>query len=163
MTGTMKHVLILGLLLATVGCLDRTGTTADEADEAVTILKRSDQCRISEPTFRPLRDMADLHRVMPPSTMMSEQQAALDMDFSTHTVMLLAMGQKPTAGFHIEIDSGGDGLRWQGETLRLPVRFTSPVGEVAATVITSPCVIFLLGRDGVQRIVAGDTGLAFSF
>jgi hypothetical protein len=160
MTGSMKYALILGLLLATVGCLDRTGTTVDEA---VTILKRSDQCRISEPTFRPLRGMADLRRVMPPSTMMSERQTALDIDFSTQTVMLLAMGQKPTAGFHIEIDNSGEGLQWQGGILRLPVRFTSPVGEVAATVVTSPCVIFLLGRDGVQRIIAGDTGLTFSF
>lgn len=60
-SGVMKHPLILGLLLATAGCLDRAGIAADEA---VAILKRSDQCRIVGPTFRPLRDMAELRRVV---------------------------------------------------------------------------------------------------
>jgi hypothetical protein len=156
-TRVMKYPLLLVVLLS-VGCLDRTGTAVDEA---VAILKRSDQCRITEPTFRPLRDMADLRRVMPPSTMMSERQAALDMDFSTHTVMLLAMGQKPTTGFRIEMDTAG--LGQQAGTLRLPVRFVSPAGDVAATMVTSPCIVLSFKRDGVRRIVAGDTGLAFSF
>jgi hypothetical protein len=157
-TGVIKYPLLLGLVLMTAGCLERAGMTADEV---VTILKRSDQCRLSEPTLRPIRDGADLRRVMPPMEMMGEQQAALDVDFSTQVVMLLAMGRKPTTGFRIEIDTVG--LRQQAGTLHLPVRFASPVGEVAATRVTSPCVIFSLRGDGLQRIIAGDTGLSFRF
>ncbi|MEJ2453851.1 MAG: protease complex subunit PrcB family protein [Candidatus Thiodiazotropha sp.] len=157
-TGAWKYPLLLGVLLTTAGCLERTEMAADEA---VVILKRSDQCRISEPTFRSLRDRADLHRVMPPAAMMAERHPALEVDFSTHAVMLLGMGQKPTTGFHIEIDTAG--LRQQAGTLWLPVRFIPPAGEVAAARVTSPCVIFSLRREGVQRIVAGDTGLSFRF
>ena len=89
--------------------------------------------------------------------MLNVKPTPLEVDFSTQVVVLLAMGQKPKTGYRIEMDI--EYAERRGSTLWLPVRFIAPTGSAAA-VITSPCAVFGVAKQGLQRIIAGETGHA---
>jgi hypothetical protein len=148
---------LLGIFLAG-GCQNQAENVAVE----VRIIKRSDLCRISKPSLLRLQGTEELSRLIAQDTLLQAQRQPMPRaDFTNHYVMLLAMGQQPSTGFHIEMDPGR--ARIEQGTLQLPVRFLPPEGEAAATMVTSPCIVFSVKREGLQKIVAGDTGLDFLF
>lgn len=134
-------------------------SVAEKDGVGLTLLKQSNQCRIMAPQMRLLKTVAEIHQVTGLRTMLNVKPPPLDVDFSAQAVVLLAMGQKPTAGYRIVVDA--EQAERRGATLWLPVRFTAPpTGNAAATVITSPCVVFAVARKGLRRIIAGETGLS---
>jgi hypothetical protein len=69
------------------------------------------------------------------------------------------MGEKPTAGYRIEVDVSNPSVI-ENNTLKLNARFLSPQGELRATVMTRPCVVFSIDKGDYKQIIAGDTGLS---
>jgi hypothetical protein len=138
-----------------------TGCQVQEAldNDVVTVLKRSNQCRITSPELRELKTMQEYRGVFLQDSMMQNSDPVPDIDLSNHVVMLLAMGEKPSAGYAIQFSTAD--IERDGETLKLNVKFSPPKGDIAATVITSPCLVFAVKRDGWSEIVAGDTGLVY--
>ncbi|MEJ2395379.1 MAG: protease complex subunit PrcB family protein [Candidatus Thiodiazotropha sp.] len=161
MTAGQKKVVTCPLLLAALlfgGCQSQ----AEIAENELVILKRSDLCQVAEPTLRQLQSKEDIRRVIAPRAMLDNHQSIPYIDFSTHAIMLLAMGQKPSSGYRIEIDRSR--IKENHGVLWLPAQFKSPKNDdMAATMITSPCVIFSLKQNALQKVVAGDTGLVFQF
>ncbi len=150
----LRYFLLLGLPLFT-GCQMEERLDSD----LVTVLKRSNQCRIASPELRELKSMQEYREIFLQDSMMRNSDPMPDIDLSNHAVMLLAMGQKPSAGYAIQFSTAD--IEKDGETLKLNVKFSPPKGDIAATVITSPCIVFAVKRDGWSEIVAGDTGLVY--
>lgn len=130
-----------------------------QSGSELTVLKRSSHCRVAEPTLRQLHTADEINRVFMPDTLQPGDETVPLGDRSSQAVMLLAMGQKPSPGYRIDLDP--DHLSVRAQTLKLSVTFNSPENEMAATVMTSPCLIFAVSRDGWREIVAGDTGLVY--
>lgn len=151
-----RHTLLLSLILL-AGCQMSEQMEKSE----LTILKRSNQCRISSPVLRELKSMDEIGRILKQENMLQKPDPLPDLDLSSYAIMLLAMGQKPSAGYRIEIDPKQ--IQHAAGVLRLSVQFVPPAGEIAATVLTSPCLIFSVRREGLNEIVAGDTGLVYRF
>jgi hypothetical protein len=127
----------------------------------LTILKRSNQCRVNSPVLRELKTVDEIRQVFMQDSMIKSADQLPDLDLSSHAIMLLAMGQKPSAGYGIEFDPNL--IQNEAGILRLSVKFNPPAGDIAATVLTSPCLIFAVRREGLSEIVAGDTGLVYRF
>ena len=144
--------LLLGALLM-AGCQRH----AEKAGVALTLLRQSSQCGVRTAQIRLLGSMEAIHRLTGLRTVLNAKTPVLEVDFATQAVVLLAMGEQPSVGYRIELEF--DGVEKRGTSLWLPVRFDTPSG-MAATVITSPCVVFSVPRQGLKRIVAGDTGLS---
>ena len=130
-----------------------------QVESELKILKRSSHCRVAEPTLRQLHTAEEIEQVFAPAAVLQAGESVPMVDFSSQAVMLLAMGQKPSAGYRIDLDPSR--LSWGAQTIRLSVNFSSPENEMAATVMTSPCLVFVVRRDGWQEIIAGDTGLVY--
>jgi hypothetical protein len=128
----------------------------------LTILRQSNQCGVSKPTLRELQSLEEIRQITASGFMLQTDQPLPDVDLSSHAVMLLAMGERPSAGYAIEVDP--EPLHKDGQTIRLNVKFTAPDKDAfVATMITRPCLIFSIRRDGVSEIVAGETGLFYRF
>jgi hypothetical protein len=153
---SFRHYLLLSLVLL-AGCQ----VPGEIEKSELTILKRSNQCRLSLPVLRELKSMDEINRIFKQESMLQKSEPLPDLDLSVHAIMLLAMGQKPTAGYRIEFDSNKN--QYAAGILRLSVKFAPPAGDIAATVLASPCLIFAIKREGLSEIVAGDTGLVYRF
>ncbi len=153
----MKSKGYLLLLLSLLVCSSCQSPAQPEFK--LVILKQSASCRVNEPALRELRSAAEIKQVFSPATLLYSEEALPEVDGSSQTVMLLAMGLRPSAGYSIELDQT---YRHQDEeTIRLNVTFRLPKSEMAATMMTSPCVIFAVSQGGWRQIIAGDTGLVY--
>jgi hypothetical protein len=146
-------------LLLTVAICSACQVPAQTGSD-VTILKRSSHCSVSEPTFTRLQSIDEIIQVFAPDGHQVAQQLPPGIDLSKQAVMLLAMGERPSAGYGIELDSNP--RRIDSDTLKLRVTFNTPDGGLAASVITNPCLIFSISLEGWNEIIAGDTGLTYS-
>ena len=147
----LNLVLMLCILLLT-GCQQHGKEGIN-----LTLLEQSNQCRVATPTMRLLESKTSIHQVMGLGLMSKTDRQPMNVDFTTQAVVLLAMGEKPSTGYAIKIDLSQ--MKKLGTELWLPVQFVTPTGDMVATVMTSPCVIFSIEKEGIERIVAGDTGL----
>lgn len=147
-----RMVLLLFPLLAS-GCQQ---PSAEEAVE-VNLLKRTSQCRIAEPGMRQLYSREEALQLLTPATLLRPEASLPEVDFATQAVVVLAMGQQPSTGYGIEI--APTGMRDGQGRLVIPVGFVTPNKGVVATLITTPCALFSVRREGIREIVAGTTGL----
>lgn len=149
--------LLLGACLCT-GCQMPEESAASE----LIVLQRSNQCRVAEPTLRELHTLEEVQQIVSSDFMSKTPETLPKVDLTKYAVMLLAMGQKPSMGYAIEMDSKP--LLETAQTIKLNTRFTAPEkGAVVATMITSPCLIFAIKREAGRELVAGDTGLSYQF
>lgn len=84
-----------------------------------------------------------------PDTATSDRYNALVAD---SLLVLVATGNKPSAGYDIRIDT--DNWTLQGGTLLLLAEQSSPAPDsMQASVITSPCVVIAIrGYQGIERL-----------
>jgi hypothetical protein len=155
MTKATRYLILFGAILLN-GCQSQAESAAD-----LVILKRSQVCPTDEAVLREVRDKEEFQRLTATGPLSQDPPSIPDVDLSRHAIMLLAMGEQPSTGYRIDLDISR--IRKEGGTLWLPVEFHAPTSEVVATMITSPCVIFSVKRDGLDKVVAGNTGLTFQF
>ena len=149
--------LIACFVLAVAAC-----QPASTVDYSMSVLKRSNQCAITQPQMRLLmssEEISALERRLPTSRAGSNSDSGAEHQhqFETADVILIAMGTKPSAGYRINVES--DNVSVQGATMRLPISFAEPNGQMSASVITSSCIVLAVEKTNVSRFVAGDTGL----
>lgn len=73
------------------------------------------------------------------------------VEFKHESVLLLAMGQRPTAGYQLALDRRP--LRIDENAAVVRVLWMEPApGSVQAQVLTSPCAMFKLPRAGYGRV-----------
>lgn len=85
-----------------------------------------------------------------PSTLTSHP-----VDFSQEVAVVVALGEKPTAGYDISLTKNKAELR--GDVLRLPVEFTQPAPDAFhAQVLTHPCLVLSVPRGAYTEVVANE-------
>lgn len=114
----------------------------------------SNDCALREPVIKSIHTPAELTEIIQ-SKPVSFSQARLvlpEVDFDKQSLVLYAIGQKPTAGYSIELYQDEASIKEQ--TLYLPVRVKSPeAGSFQAQIITSPCQIYSLPHSDYAAIV----------
>jgi hypothetical protein len=74
-------------------------------------------------------------------------------DFSTRNVYVLAMGQKPSAGYSLTVVPSRSEIRDQ--VFHIAVEAVEPAQDaVTASVITTPCVVFALPKGSYSGVEA---------
>ena len=114
----------------------------------------SNDCALREQVIKSIHTAAELSGIIR-SRPVNFSQAPLvlpEVDFDKQSLILYAIGQKPTAGYSIELYRDEASIKEQ--TLHLPVRVKPPeAGSFQAQVITSPCQIYSLPRTNYAAIV----------
>ena len=114
----------------------------------------SNDCALREPGIRSIHTPAELTEIIQskPVNFSQTPQVLPEVDFDKQSLVLYALGQKPTAGYSIELYREEASIK--EKTLYLPVRVKSPeAGSFQAQVITSPCQIYSLPRTDYAVIV----------
>ena len=81
--------------------------------------------------------------------------AAPAADFEGGAVLLVAAGQRPTAGFELTLASPRAPVKDGVALVRVAVR-EPPPGAVVAQVVTSPCLVVALPRAGLAEVKVAD-------
>ena len=79
----------------------------------------------------------------------------LEIDFSTSWVLLVRMGQKPTAGYSLKLDPASCSISQQ--TAHVSLLWAEPdPGMVTAQVITSPFILLAISKGGYNSVEVVD-------
>lgn len=114
----------------------------------------SNDCALREPTIRSIHTSAELTEIIQSKPVNFSQTPVVlpEVDYDKQSLILYALGQKPTAGYSIELYREEASIK--EKTLYLPVRVKSPEpGSFHAQVITSPCQIYSLLRTDYAAVV----------
>ncbi len=128
-------------------------TPAD--DQAPRTLAQGDQSAVRVPLIRVIRAPSiynELWRAITAND--ASRPAAPEIDFATETVVAVLMGERPTAGYSVRVDS----VLVEGEliTVRLDVVRPAP-GDIVAQVLTSPYLLFALPARPEEIEITGDS------
>ncbi len=79
------------------------------------------------------------------------------VDFSRAAVLLITMGEQPTAGYRLNYLPPQHRARQQGTTLRLDLAWQTPEPDsVQAQIMTQPCLLLKLPRADFNRLRVHD-------
>lgn len=166
MSGRGGMALLAALALG--GCTDGGGDPGPDgagtreagltaaANEIVTTLLADSQCPGDgrEPAARWLDDRAALERFLAALAQKRGQPAAAPapaVDFAARRLLLVDMGERPTAGYRVAV--AVPELRLAGEEAALTLDWIEPPkGAMLAQVMTRPCVLVSLPRLGFARL-----------
>jgi hypothetical protein len=117
----------------------------------------SNDCGIKDQTIKQINTSLELDEILRPMRRNFSRVPVVlpEVDYDKQDLILYALGQKPTAGYAIELYK--DEARIEKQTLYLPVRLQRPeAGSMQAQVITSPCQIYSLPQADYAKIVVED-------
>lgn len=148
----MKHKDLYRWLLLT--CLVIAASACSQQRVHLQTIYSSNDCALREPVIRSIHSPAELTEIIQSKPVNFSQTPLVlpEVDYDKQSLVLYALGQKPTAGYSIELYRDEASIKEQ--TLYLPVRVKSPeAGSVQAQVITSPCQIYSLPHSDYAAIV----------
>jgi len=119
----------------------------------------SNNCVINEQLLKPISSASELDDLLTsfPTTFSKSSTvrlsaASLQVNHQKQSLILFAMGTKPTGGYAIELDS--DVATLKGKTLFLPIRIVQPEKDsLQIQMITSPCKIFSIPKADFTEVV----------
>jgi hypothetical protein len=125
---------------------------------AAAVLKQSAQCggRSGDGRVRWLATAEELRDALAATsalTLSGEPRAAepADVDFATSGVLHVEMGQRPTAGYALDLATGEVAVEDGTGVVR--VNWTEPPEDgVVAQVLTSPCLLVTVRKAGLRKI-----------
>ncbi|MDX1756493.1 MAG: protease complex subunit PrcB family protein [Marinobacter sp.] len=114
----------------------------------------SAHCGLSAPGMLYLSKADDLRRLTELPGQALSPSSLSGLDFSREHLVIVALGQKTTAGYGVSLDFA----RLSGDELRLEMVLQEPpAGAMVAQVLTTPCVAIAVTSRGWRRLtVAGD-------
>jgi hypothetical protein len=78
-------------------------------------------------------------------------RGALPVDFAKEGVVLVGMGSRPTAGYALTLSA--DRAEVKDGVATIAVRFEEPApGAMLAQMLTSPCLLVALPREGLREV-----------
>ena len=117
----------------------------------------SNDCALRERVIKSIHSTSELTGIIRSRPVNFSQTPAVEpeVDFDKQSLVLYALGEKPSAGYSIELYREYANIKKQ--TLYLPVRVKRPVaGSIQVQVITSPCQVYSLPRMDYEDIVIED-------
>lgn len=148
----MKHKDLYRWLLLT--CLVIAASACSQQRVHLQTIYSSNDCALREPVIRSIHSPAELTEIIQSKPVNFSQTPLVlpEVDYDKQSLVLYALGQKPTAGYSIELYRDEASIKEQ--TLYLPVRVKSPeAGNFQAQIITSPCQIYSLPHSDYAAIV----------
>lgn len=107
------------------------------------------------PSVRRLVSVADLAEAFGSSL----GAAPIVVDFEASAVLLVAAGQRPTAGYAVSLTSPSAPAKGGVALVEVKVDVPAP-GAMVAQVVTSPCLVVALPKAGLTEVkVAADSAL----
>lgn len=125
------------------------GGCSPDRQVPVTVVRAGAQCggAAEGPSVRRLVSVADLAEAFASGL----GAAPIVVDFEASVVLLVASGQRPTAGHAVELASPTAPAK--GKMALVQVRIATPApGAMAAQVVTSPCLVVALPKAGLAEV-----------
>lgn len=140
-------------LLGLSGCVGNSNST-DEGGPLARQVAQSDHCGLTAPGLVLVGDRSEVDALESlPSRHLALKQLR-ETDFSREYLVLVGMGQKPTAGYSITLAESA--IRDGQLELKVDVREPGQ-GEMLAQVMTTPCAVVAVTPEGWTTLqVAGD-------
>ena len=146
--------IIITLKLLPIYCIVIIASACSQQQVHLQTIYSSNDCAQREPVIRSIYTPAELSEIIRSRPVNFSQTPAVvpEVDYDKQSLILYAIGQKPTAGYSIELYRDEASIKEQ--TLYLPVRVKSPeAGSFQAQIITSPCQIYSLPHSDYAAIV----------
>ncbi|WP_372996276.1 protease complex subunit PrcB family protein [Marinobacter sp.] len=139
--------LLVALFLAS-GCASSRSETADGAPLARQI-SQSAHCGLTAPGHVHLTSVEDVEKLDALPGRNLSLESLKNIDFEREHVVLAAIGQKPTGGYSVTLDSS----EIRRGTLELVVSVTEPApGTMVTQALTTPCAVIAVTADGWDDI-----------
>ncbi|WP_372964371.1 protease complex subunit PrcB family protein [Marinobacter sp.] len=155
----MKHyhnrlLLIPWFLMALTSCASTDSAKSEPAPQ-VRQITQSAHCGLTGPGVAYIRSPETLESLLGVVGQNMATGVIREVDLAREQLIIVTLGQKPTAGYSLGLDS----VSRENSTLKLDVQLTRPApGTMVAQVITSPCVVLAVAGGDWRRIeVAGVT------
>ena len=117
----------------------------------------SNNCAISEQRLASINSAAELDQLLLsfPKNFSKFPAISEHVDYRRQSLILFALGQKPSAGYSIQLKRNV--ARIKGQELFLPVSIQQPdASSYQAQLITSPCQIFSIPKTDFSKIRIDD-------
>jgi hypothetical protein len=144
-------------LMVLAGCAQTGGNAAGGATAPITTLASQGQCGgLNRPTVRWIANSGEWRELYARvNSQWMNPPPPPAVDFSRQGVLLIAMGQRSTAGFGLALANDTATVRDGVLTVRVDWR-EPPPGYRRAQVITNPCLLAKLPDAGFTRIQVVD-------
>lgn len=114
-------------------------------------LHSSASCSTERASIRAVSDAAALARLVNPPGVLGIEAKTVPVDFSQRAVFQLSMGQQPSAGASVAVNSASVDTSNRSLTVGALWQLPDP-GRMHAMMITRPCVIFSLPRGDYRSV-----------
>lgn len=147
---TRRRAGLLALVALPLLGAEGKGCAADR-EVPVTVIRGGARCGAEAPTVRRLATPEALAAALPAGI----GEAAPAADFEGAAVLLVAVGQRPTAGYEVELAAPRAPVKDGVALVRVAVR-APPPGAMVAQVLTNPCLVVALPRAGLGEVKVAD-------
>lgn len=149
MKKTLVRSLITSVALLLLAACSATGGPGEGKGVMVRQITQSAYCGLTGPGVAFVRSEADREALLDVSGQNMATDVVRKVDLSREALVMVTLGQKPTAGYSVGLQSA----LAQGKSLVLDMRVSEPAPDMmVAQVITSPCVVLAVEPRSWQQI-----------
>ncbi|GAB5477469.1 MAG: hypothetical protein Marn2KO_09360 [Marinobacter nauticus] len=149
MKRTLVRPFIISAAMLLLAACSATGGPGEGEGVMVRQITQSAYCGLTGPGVAFVRSEADREALLDVSGQNMATDVVRKVDLSREALVMVTLGQKPTAGYSVGLQSA----LAQGESLVLDMRVNEPAPDMmVAQVITSPCAVLAVEPRGWQQI-----------
>ena len=140
----------------TVCCLTYISSACSHQQIPLQTIFSSNNCAVNEPTLKSINE-PELNNLLKsiPRNFGQAPLSAAEVDYKKASLILYALGQKPTGGYSIELYKEEATLKKQ--KLYLPIHVKKPANDSSQIqLITSPCQVYSLPHTDYSEIIIED-------
>ncbi len=152
--GPGKIIFLLAMATVASCGLEKSERPVDDAAMSASVIYRGDYCPEAQPAIRLFgraEAWNDWHEAAE-----STADTTGNVDFASHSVIVIAMGEKPSSGYSVDLSSAVNAVVVRGDILTIDSIWRQPSDDdVVAQVITSPCLAISVPKSefNVIRII----------
>ena len=136
-----------GPMLSDSGLVEESSTSA----VAISQVYQNIDCGIEKPSVTRINSAEGWQEVTQKKGVLGTKLVPVP-EFDGATYYLVSGGRKPSYGYYFQLLSTE--AAWNNDELLLPLKMKEPEG-IAATMMTSPCVVVRLEGDDIEPVVLG--------
>ena len=122
-----------------------------DAQVVINVIYQNQFCSSQSQLIEQLSDQRSLQAAIGSPRMLGKTTELPAVDFSQSYLLLIAMGSRPSAGYHLTLSEPQSAV--YNDKLLLPVVFNQPEpGMMQAAVMTSPCMIVSLAKGRYRQV-----------
>ncbi len=151
-----KIAVLLFMLLFPNGCVDTDSKSKEKPTLKVRLLFKGNQCMTNRlnPHAVWIEDPDQFKKTyarLTRHTIGAQQDLSSRVDFSREGILIVAMGQKPTGGYGLELNREFAVISDDTAVLRVSW-IDPPEGAILPQIITSPCLVIILPKGPYSQI-----------